>query len=133
VDDPGPLAGDDLTSELRHPSAFGITVGRSGDGTPTVEFTTDPDVQGAHGGVRVQRAAPTGRRLFARVGLGRDAWATCQSDDSIRVWGRFAPDVELELRSAEAVRVVARTSAGAVLAGPILLPPEASAPVLLRW
>jgi hypothetical protein len=131
MDDPGPLHGDDITANLRHPDAFGVTIGRSADDVPTVELTTDPAVQGPHGVVRVQRGAPTDRRLFARIERS-DGWATCQSDDSIRIWGRFAPAVDVTVRSTEAVRLVARTPSGDVLAGPLLLPPDA-APTALHW
>ena len=132
MDDPGPLQGSDITAELRSANAFGVTTGRASDGIPTVELTTDPAVQGAHGSVRVERAAPTERRLFARLRLADGAWATCVSDDSIRVWGRFAPEVALVVRSAEAVRLVARTPVGAVLAGPLLVSPDAP-PTVLGW
>ena len=133
MEDPGPLDGDDLTAARGSSGAFGVTTGRSRDGTPTVEFTSDPVAHGPHGRVRVTRAAPMERRLFVRVRLPDQGWATCQSDDSVRVWGRFAPDVEVELRSAETVRIVVRTPAGAVLAGPALMPPEANAPAVLQW
>ena len=132
MDDPGPLHGDDITADLRHPDMLGVTVGRSTDDVPTVEFTTDPAVQGPHGVVRVQRGAPSDRRLSARIERQGEIRATCQSDDSIRIWGRFAPEVDVTVRSTETVRLVARTPNGAVLAGPLLLAPDA-APTALRW
>jgi hypothetical protein len=132
MDDPGPLQDPDITAHLRHAASFGITTGQSVDGIATIELTTDLAVQGARGAVRVERAAPGEPRLFADVRRGGELRATCASRDSIRVWGRFAPEVELVIRSAEPVRLVARTPAGAVLAGPLLVQPDGP-PTSLGW
>lgn len=132
MDQFGPLAGYDVSSHLRHPDAFGVATGQAADGVTTIELTTDPAVQGAHGRVHVRRGAERRRRLFADVRRGDDARATCQSDDSIRVFGRFAPEVELVVGSEAAVRLVARTPAGAVLAGPVTFAADAP-PTALVW
>jgi hypothetical protein len=132
MDDFGPLHGYDASSHLRHPDAFGVGTGRSADGVPTIELTTDPKVQGAHGRVHVRRGSERRRGLFADVRRGDEARATCQSDDSIRVFGRFAPEVELIVGSDAAVRLVARTPAGAVLAGPVTFAVDAP-PTALVW
>lgn len=132
MDDFGPLHGHDVSSHLRHPDAFGVATARADDGVPTIELTSDPAVQGAHGRVHVRRGSERRRRLFADVRRGGDARATCQSDDSIRVFGRFAPEVELVVGSDAAVRLVARTPAGAVLAGPVTLAADAP-PTALVW
>ena len=132
MNDPGPLQGVDITPHLQSPDSFGVTTGRSPDGVPTVEFTTDPAVQGSHGAVRVERAAAGAPRLHAAFEFGRRGRVTCESDDSIRVWGRFAPEVQVLVRAAEAVRLVARTPGGTVLAGPVLVAPTAPL-ASLRW
>ena len=133
MDDFGPLLGGyDASSQLRHPDVFGVTTGRATDGVPTIELTTDPAVQGAHGRVHVRRGPERRRRLFTDVRRGDDARATCQSDDSIRVFGRFAPDVQLVVGSDAAVRLVARTPAGDVLAGPVTLAADGP-PTTLAW
>lgn len=132
MSDPGPLHGDEITADLRHPDMLGVGLGRSADAAPTIELTTDPAVQGAHGLVHVQRGAPTERRLVARIERPGEVRATCQSDDSIRIWGRFAPAVDLVVHATEAVRLVVRTPAGSVLAGPLLLAPDGT-PTALQW
>ena len=132
MSDPGPLEDADITPHLRHAGSFGVTTGRSPDGVPTVEFTTDPVVQGPHGAVRVERGAAGERRLQAAIEFGARGRATCQSDDSIRVWGRFAPAARVRVGAAETVRVVARTPGGALLAGPVLMAPTDPS-ASLRW
>jgi hypothetical protein len=132
VNDPGPLRGPDVRPQLRHAESFGVTTGQAADGVPTIEFTTDPAVHGPTGRVDVQCAASGGRGLTAAVRFGDRGRATCQSRDSIRVWGRFAPDVEVVVGAPGAVRLVARTPAGAVLAGPVMVRPDGS-PTALAW
>jgi hypothetical protein len=130
--DPGPLDGDDITADLRHPDMLGVGLGCSADAAPTIELTTDPAVHGPHGLVQVRRGAPTERRLLARIERPGTVRATCQSDDSIRIWGRFAPEVDLVVHATEAVRLVVRTPGGSVLAGPLLLAVDGP-PTTLQW
>jgi hypothetical protein len=130
VKEPGPLKGPDVRPHLREAGSFGVTTGRAVDGVRTIEFTTDPAVHGAHGRVDARcTVAPSRRRLTAEVHFGDRGWARCESRHSIRVWGRFAPTVEVRIGAA-AVRLVARTPEGDVLAGPVVVRPDETRTVL---
>src|SRR5690349_11318808 len=132
MDDPGPVRGPDITEPMQDGRSFGITAAEAADGIHTVEFTTDPAVHGPHGLVVVRHTGVSGRPLTADVqwpGRGR---AACASNDSIRVWGRFDPNADVTVMSHGPVRLVVRSPAGAVLAGPISI--AADAPdVELTW
>jgi hypothetical protein len=130
VKDPGPLKGPDVRPHLREAESFGVTTARAADGVRTIEFTTDPAVHGAHGRVDARCIAASGRRLTAAVRFGDRGWARCESRHSIRVWGRFAPPVEVRIGAAAAVRLVARTPEGDVLAGPVVVGPDETSTVL---
>jgi len=62
--------------------------------------------------------------LSAKVSWGTRGQAFCRSADSIRVWGAFSPEVFLEIHAPGEVRLVARSGAGAVLAGPTVVSAE---------
>jgi len=132
MDDPGPLHGPDISEQLQQPRAFGVSGATAPDGVPTIEFTTDPAVHGAHGAARVWVGPSAESRLQATVSWGAAGRAMCQSADSIRVWGRFGPETEVEIRAPGAVRLIVRSPAGAVLTGPIMVSPDL-APHNLAW
>jgi hypothetical protein len=135
MDDFGPLRGTDVTAHLRHAEGFGGAGGHAADGVPTIELMTDPAVQGAHGGVSVRFGALNNAkrsRLSAELRMAGRGTVWYGSSDSIRFWGRFAPDAEIVIGSPAAVRVVARTPKGKLLAGPIIVSPDAP-PVSFTW
>lgn len=125
------LAGPDISDHLRQPNSFGVTGASAPDGVPTIEFTTNPAVHGAHGVVRARFGPAVDAGLVAAISWGARGHATCRSADSIRVWGSFSPDAELEIRAPGAVRLIARSAAGAVLAGPIMVSPDHTPPSLV--
>ena len=129
--DPGRLSGPDISDHLCQPDSFGVTGASAPDLVPTIEFTTDPAVHGAHGAVRARFGPAADSGLVAAISWGARGQATCRSADSIRVWGSFSPDVELEIRARGAVRLIARSAVGTVLAGPIMVSPDRTAPPLV--
>lgn len=122
--DPGKLRGPDITMHLSKPAAFGVSGAASPDGVRTIELTTEPSVHGPHGSVRVRFAASTDPMLAVEISWGNRGRAACRSADSIRVWGAFSPDVDLKIRSPGQVRLVTRSGAGAILAGPTIVSSE---------
>lgn len=132
MDDPGPLRGPDLSNRLHRSNAFGVTGATAPDGVPTIEFTTDPAVHGAHGAVRARFAPTADSELVATISWGSRGQAMCRSADSIRVWGSFSPTADVVIHAPGAVRLIARSAAGAVLAGPVMVSTEA-APLPLEW
>jgi len=122
--DPGPLRGPDITRYLTSATAFGVTGAASPDGVPTIELTSEPSIHGTHGSVRVRVTTSTESALAADVSWGNRGRARCRSADSIRVWGTFSPEAELVIRAPGPVRLVARSVAGAVLAGPTTVSAE---------
>ena len=131
MNDPERLEGPDISDYLRQPNSFGVSGARAPDGVPTIEFTTNPAVHGAHGVVRVRFGPAADAGLVAAISWGPRGQATCRSADSIRVWGSFSPDADLEIRARGAVRLIARSVAGAVLAGPIMVSPDDTATSLV--
>ena len=125
--DPGPLRGPDITRHLASPTAFGVTGAASPDGVQTIEFTSEPSVHGAHGSVRVRFTTSTDPALTAEISWGTRGRAGCRSADSIRVWGAFSPEADVVIRASGPIRLVARSGAGALLAGPTILSPELDA------
>lgn len=146
------LRGPDISRQLANPRGFGVAAGRAPDGIPTIELTTDPAVHGPHGRVSVtcstveipvcgdggcdtmlpaSRPAHA-RSLSAELRVPNAGWARCQSDDSIRIWGRFPLDAELRVGSEHEVRLVARTPSGEILAGPVIVSAD-QAPTSLDW
>ncbi len=130
--DPGALRGPDITTHLRNPAAFGVSGARAPDGVRTIELTTEPSVHGPHGVVRVRFAAGSEPVLTADISWGNRGRATCRSADSIRVWGAFSPGMELNIQSPGQVRLVTRSGAGAVLAGPTIVSSEIDS-VSFEW
>src|SRR5512143_3759593 len=131
MNDPERLEGPDISDHLRRPNSFGVSGARAPDGVLTIEFTTIPAVHGAHGAVRVRFGPAADAGLVAAISWGARGQATCRSADSIRVWGSFSPDAELEMRAPGAVRLIARSAAGTVLAGPIVVSPDHTPPPLV--
>jgi hypothetical protein len=132
MDDPGPLRGPDIARHLENPTSFGVSGAESPDGVQTIEFTTEPSVHGAHGSVRVHFAAGADPVLRADISWGNQGRATCQSPDSIRIWGAFRPEADLVVRASGRVRLVVRSGAGIVLAGPATLS-SGLEPMSLAW
>lgn len=148
MDDIGPVESSDITRHLRHAESFGVTGARSPDGHPTIELTTSPDLHGPHGRVSVRwtdTAMPscsemceapeptaTTTAFTADLKLAGRGFVRCRSSDAMRFWGRFSPEAELVVASTGDVRLVARTIAGEVLAGPITVSPDAP-PTVLSW
>jgi hypothetical protein len=122
--DPRPLRGPDITKELGNPAAFGVSGAESPDGVRTIELMTEPSVHGPHGSVRVRFIPVSDPVLTADISWGNRGRATCRSADSIRIWGAFRSDVELDIQSTGEVRLVTRSGAGAVLAGPTIVSSE---------
>lgn len=129
--DPGPLRGPDISSRLRQPTGFGVTGASAPDGIPTIEFTSDPAVHGAHGAVRARFGPVSDSGLVADISWGPRGHATCRSADSIRVWGSFSAAPEVVISAPGAVRLIARSSDGEVLAGPIMVSPDLAPPSLV--
>jgi hypothetical protein len=148
-----PLDGPDISEHLRSVTGFGGTGALAPDGIPTIELTTDPATHGPHGQVAIRsagadtapepmdpscttggvpRTASDVRPLVAVLRLGPRGLVSARSRDSIRFWGRFAPEAELEVSATGAVRLVARAPDGEVLAGPVMLAP-AGPPLTLAW
>jgi hypothetical protein len=119
--DPGALRGPDIAAQLANPAAFGVSGAKSPDGVRTIELTTEPTVHGPHGSVRVRFATASDSVLTADISWGNRGRATCRSADSIRIWGAFKSDVDLDIQSPGEVRLFARSGAGAVLAGPTIV------------
>ena len=111
-------------SRLSKPDAFGVSGAASPDGIHTIELTTEPSVHGPNGAVRVTFAASSNAKLSADVSWGSRGRAFCHSADSIRVWGAFSPEVDLKIQAPGEVRLVARSGAGAVFAGPKIVSAE---------
>lgn len=131
MNDPERLRGPDISDRLHQRNSFGVTGAIAPDGVPTIEFTTDPAVHGAHGVVRARFGPAADAGLVAAISWGARGQAMCRSADSIRVWGSFSPDAELEIRAPGAVRLIARSAAGTVLAGPIVVSPDHTPPPLV--
>lgn len=132
MNDPGPLRGPDISGRLRHLKAFGVTGATAPDGVSTIEFTTDPAVHGAHGEVRPRFGDIRESGLAADVSWSANGRVMCRSVDSIRVWGSFSAGADVVIHAPGAVRLVARSADGAVLAGPVTISPEL-APPPLAW
>ena len=121
MSDPGPLHGPDITGRLTQARTFGVSGASSPDGVQTIELTSEPSVHGPHGSVHVHLDASSDATLTANVSWGSRGNAMCRSPDSIRVWGAFAPDVDLLIRAPGPVRLVVRSGAGDLLAGPTVV------------
>ena len=144
-----PLQSPDISDRLRSPRGFGVTAARALDDVPTIELTTDPTIHGLRGLIKIRRAGPDDRlrtsfgtcqrgdsasvhaSLVARLQLGDRSWVQCMSQDSIRFWGRFSAAADLVVESSFPIRLVVRTPAGDVLAGPVTLANES--PITLTW
>jgi len=121
MSDPGALRGPNITERLRNPDAFGVSGATSPDGVQTIELTTEPSVHGPHGAARIRFVATSEPTLTAEISWGNHGRAMCRSADSIRVWGAFSPDVDVSIRAPGQVRLIARSGAGALLAGPTVV------------
>jgi hypothetical protein len=144
-----PLQGPDISQRLRSPRGFGVTAARAPDDVPTIELVTDPTVHGPSAQINICRAGPDDgltasfgacargdspplqASLVAWLQVGDRGWLQCASQDSIRFWGKFSPAAELVVESSIPIRLVARTPAGDVLAGPVTLAHES--PITLTW
>lgn len=144
-----PLQGPGISDRLRSSRGFGVTAARALDDVPTIELTTDPTIHGPRTQITIRRAGPDDRlgaafgtcargdspsvraSLVARLQLDDRGWVQCASQDSIRFWGQFGPAADLVVESSFTIRLVARTPAGDVLAGPVTLAHES--PITLSW
>jgi hypothetical protein len=81
-------------------------------------------VHGPHGSLRISFSASSNAGLSAKVSWGTRGQAFCRAADSIRVWGAFSPEAELKIHPPGEVRLIARSGAGAVLAGPTIVSAE---------
>jgi hypothetical protein len=99
---------------------------------PHVEFLM-LGADGHRGGSVQVRMVPAHRgSLVADVEVGGRVRASCVSNESIQVRGRFKDGTQLRLAADGPVRLVARTHEGTVVAGPIEIRPERPW-ATLRW
>lgn len=88
-----------------------------------VEFVASNGRSGRHGTVGVTLLPGHAGSLLAELSVGGQERARCASHESIRFWGRFGGDTHVRLAADGAVRLVARSAAGEVLAGPVEIGP----------